>query len=147
MASKEQQIEIDALPEVPSSARPRTIVFDAIGDEQASILEKKGYQVVQLLALPRQSSIDAVNYCMLAVQGVAEGTVAMSKQRFDGLTTEMRSRGLLDKNFYTMKVTANKSKDIKELWNWEVSKHTLAGNATIVDARRLLELSTPEEKD
>ena len=138
----EPTLNLDQFPFVPNEARPRKISFDFLPPVDVGALEKRGYKVVLLRALPRETARDKIEFLLAMLQGVTDGTVEMSKQRGEATFLEMKARGLFADRTGTLVLTAKQvGADVQAILDWDDSRHTLAGNTTIVPTEQIEELA------
>lgn len=120
----------------PPVAHPRRIFVRGLEPETKDRLESRGYVVVELATLPRQSTDETVTYLLSKAQAIEERTIETSAEERKCLELEMRAYGLLDKRSLALSldVSADAS-ELDSLLGWGSSRHTLAGNSTVVSAQ------------
>lgn len=135
-------LDLDMFPFIPKDTAPRKIVFDHLPPVDVGALERRGYKVALLRALPRESARDNIDFLLSLLQGVTDGTVEMSKQRGEATFLEMKARGLFADRTGTLVLTAKQvGEDVQSILDWGDSRHTLAGNTTIVPTQQIEELA------
>lgn len=132
------ELERKHFPLVPLENRPREIVFDVLSDEAVEWLRGRGYAPILLRTLPRSTDKDEQRYFMLMMQGIAEATIKIDKSRETGIMFELRSRGYLgDRLLEKSADRATREGGVRELLAWGQSRHSFAGNTTIVEPEKV----------
>ncbi len=125
-------INLDLFPELPEANRPRALYFsNPLPALEVGALVRRGYEPVQLITLPRRTEREHQEYLLARAQGLTEGTIQASEEDRFRLRLEMEAHGLFKNTGVSVKVNL-KGDDMKALFNWEPSRHTLRGNTTIV---------------
>jgi len=119
----------------------RRVFFDTLNAQDKLILERRGYQPVILRSLPRGTVEENRAYLEALLCGLEDGTLYRSKEVMIAAKLDMASRGLLDKQDTRTNVgilVSGTLDEVKELWNWNESRHTLTGNTTIVPPEQIV---------
>lgn len=135
MSESEATLNLDSFPKLKKNQR-RRLYFDTLTKLDSLALESRGYVPVVLKTMPDTSNEERIEYLHAILQGFQDGTVYCTKERLSAVKAEMQARGMLDKKSMNFNLKV-KAESIKELYNWGNSRHTLQGNATIVDPRRV----------
>lgn len=137
-------MEYPEFPDLPSGVH-RSLVFCGGRVGMKAILTRRGYTCIELNTLPRNTEQDNVTYLLAKAQGLDEGTIIEEEDYFDLLKLQMKAYGLLDKRSTSLNLHLTGDADsIQSLFGWRDSRHTLAGNSTVVSAQKLLD-PVPQE--
>ena len=124
-------MDLDYFPKVDLINRPRVLYFSAMPEQvMIDALHARGYEVVSIMTLPRRSTREHQEYMLARAQGMTEGTINASEEDRFRLRLEMDAHGLFKNNGVSVKVSLNGS-DLKQLFNWAPSRHTLVENTTM----------------
>ena len=135
-------IDPDQFPFVPVEARPRKIIFDHLPPQDVGELERRGYRVLILRTMPRETPTDSIQWLLALLQGVTDGTVELSKARAEATFLDMKARGLFNRGDATINLKVQAvGEDVKSILSWGESRHTLDGNTTITDPKQIEELA------
>jgi hypothetical protein len=124
------------LDKFPPTTTNRTVYFEYISEQEKSQLKQRGYNVIQLLELPHETEPDCEAYLAAILKGMSEGTIYCSMDRLKAIELDMKYRGMLNKSDNVTKVNVNVSGDMKDILDWQSSRHTLMYNSTI-DTKQL----------
>jgi hypothetical protein len=114
----------------------RTVYVSAEGPEAVSSLEQRGYTVVDIFTLPRETPEDHQRFLLAKMQGVEEGTICSTQKDIRALEVAMRAHGLLDKTSRHLNLNvAVDGQTVEQLLGWSDSRHTLRGNSTVQSAQ------------
>lgn len=140
VASPTSRLDPMEWPEVPKENRPRELVFDTLHDDDVQMLERRGYKPILLRTLPRRTEQEQQEWRLRIMQGVAEGTVQLDKSRSEGLFYDLKSHGHLDKRQFSGEVKPQVDPaDLRAALNWGSSRHSFAGNTTMVRPEDVME--------
>lgn len=135
-----KRLDLAFWPLVPMDARPRDLVFDALHAEDVDALKRRGYNPILLVTLPRRNAAEQQEWRLRVMQGVTEGTVVLDKSRSEGLYYDLKTHGHLDKRQFSGEEKASVDPvDLKAALNWGQSRHTFAGNTTLVPPEEVAE--------
>ena len=118
-------------PPIPKTRKPRVLVFERMTKEHIKVFKSRGYQVICLITLPRETKEDELEYLRLKARGIEEGTVVASDKQIDMLKLQFKAYGLLDENrgkkgIRDQKTAAESTEDIFDLLrDFTPSRHTL----------------------
>lgn len=127
------RLDLAMWPVVPKSAQPREVVFDTLHEDDLEALVRRGYTPILLRILPRRTESEQQEWRLRIMQGVAEGTVSLDKSRSEGLFYDLKSHGHLDKRQFSGEVKPQVDpQDLRAALNWGASRHSFAGNTTMV---------------
>lgn len=134
-----EDLNLDGFPIVPEASRPRTIYFNfAVTNLSEAALRGRGYNPVYLLTLPRRTEQEHADFLLAHLQGIEEGTIFSSKEERLRIELSLKAYGMLDKKRPSVNINLEATtEDIKELFNWNSSRHTLRDNTTIVGVSKL----------
>lgn len=128
---------LESLPTLPEANRGRVIYVDCLPDDLTAELEVKGYGVVDLFTLPRDTLDEEQTYLRAKCQAIEEGTIAVNSHILRALEIGMRAAGMMGRETRHAKVTLEGDhQSVEELMGWGKDRHTLEGNSTIVNAQR-----------
>ena len=120
-------------PVVPKAARPRRLVFRSVSEGETAKLAEKGYEVVELLTLPRRTPVESREYISALLQGVSDGTIMISKQEYEAVELEAKILGMLAKDGAdrdgALKLEVGKT--LAKALDWKHSRHTLRDNMAV----------------
>lgn len=125
--------DLDYWPTVPEENRPRRVIFDTLREQDVAALASRGYEVVLLRLLPRRTPEEDDQYLVTLMQGVSDGTIALSKGRSEGLNAELRSRTYGTKKELKRRASEAKTDDVRQILDWQDSRHRFAENTTMLD--------------
>lgn len=139
-ATSDSWLDLQAFPIVPPDARPRALYFsrELMAIDTAG-LQARGYEVVNVLALPRRTDPEHRVYLLAKAQGIEEGTIPAGEEDRFRLQLEMQAYGLM--NNKSTRINLNVSvdaHDIKKMLDWGKDRHTLRDNTTIVGISELM---------
>ena len=111
--------------------------FAYLGDSERAALVEKGYDAKSVFELPRGSPQDEVNYLLAKSQGIEEGTIEAGDHEIEMLELQMKANRMLGQRHAVLRVNVSSEKTsvMDLLGSWGTSRHTLAGNTTLVAAR------------
>ena len=111
-------LDLSVLRRFPPTQTRRRVYFDTINPLLIPHLEQRGYEVVLLMSLPRETEEDARTYLLALSQGMSEDTIFASKERLNACELEMKARKMLTaKELPPTKTKAASSvEDILEGW-------------------------------
>ncbi len=122
----------DDYPELPFDARPRRLFFEQSPPELDKLaLERKGYEVVLLITMPRRSKVEHHEYLLARAQGITEKTIEADEEDRFRLRLEMEAHGLFKGGGVNVRLNLTGAEDFKALFSWDPSRHTLKGTTTI----------------
>lgn len=121
-----------------SAGVERTVYVHGAPTREAEILRGRGYSVVEVNTLPRNSEQEHLRYLLAKAQGVEEGTIEVDQEGRKVLELEMRAYGLLDKRTTSLNLQVHTtSEEVSQIFGWGHSRHTLVDNSTQQGAARL----------
>ena len=83
-------------PAAPLDSRPKSLfVNSGVPDDVVSILDAKGWRVVDVRLLPNQSDGDRAEALKCNLEGIRQGTILAEKDRLRWLELEAKVYGLL----------------------------------------------------
>jgi len=100
-------------------------------DDIAEVI-KLGFEPVDISKMPRNTDSENEKYLLAKLQGVEEGTIAISEDQLKALDMELKVAGMYKG---TTRTTYNVSVDASIeslLADWKDSRHTLRKNSTVV---------------
>lgn len=147
MSTGDAYVDMEAFPEVPVEARPRSVYFRKVSALDRAALKNHGYAPVCLMELPRGTPEQEIAYLMAKMQGVEEGTVVVGDNELKALEIEMKAYNLLSQKHMVVRFNFSdrqKHKSLDDIFaTWKNSRHTLRGNST-VQGMQLPEISRKE---
>lgn len=136
MGVTDRALHLEDLPALLDEQVGRIIYVDRIGLDATVDLTARGYQVVDLFSLPRQTSDQERAYLDAKRQAIEEGTILVNQHIIRALELGMRAAGMMGKERHTKVTLEGDSESIDELLNWSCDRHTLENNSTLVNAQR-----------
>ena len=122
-------VDVNNYPSVPIEFRPRGLYFEHLDSDSVKNLEGKGYEVIMLCTLPRNTTYEELYYLRCKARGIEEGTVKVSEQQSGMLKLLFKSAGLLDENRGGRsedKSSVKRMSEIEDLLkDFDVSRHTV----------------------
>ena len=112
----------------------RRLYFEGIHPLDKEELALRGYDAVEVLALPRTNELEQIQACLARLQGAEEGTLRLDKDQRDVIGTQLKAYGAFDSDFMNIDVSSTDKKTVEQLLNWSRSTHTLRGNSTVQGA-------------
>lgn len=124
------------LPDISGSGRRRRVYVDNLPADVRELLTARGYEPVELMALPRETEPDQLTYLRAKLQAYEERTVWASEEDRKRLELEARAWGMLGARTRQLNVNVDAgTDDIMRLLDWDSGRHTLSGNTTAVFAQ------------
>lgn len=138
----ESVLNLDLFPPVPKDARPREIVFDTLPSIDVDALSARGYKPILMRWLPRRNQVEDLQWLARLMQGAAEGTIAVSKERLGALRLELDTKRLLSDKAAPLNIhdqrTVDDTNPLAGL-EWGETQHTFRGNTTQVAPEKVYE--------
>ena len=130
------QVDLSCFP-ATGRERKRIIYVRGLDPALNTELDGRGYMAIELNSLPRESSEDQVQYLLAKCQAIEERTITTDPEERKCLELEMRAYGLLDSRSVALKLDVSADmQQIEGLLGWGKSRHTLAGNSTVIAAAK-----------
>jgi hypothetical protein len=143
-------VALAVFPPLPPGTPGRVVYVAGLVDEARAELVRRGYRPVELMTMPRGTWDENRAYLLAKAQAIEEQTVVADEEARKQLELEMRAYGLLQKQTTSIQVSVDcDAEDIRSMFGWGPSRHTLAHNSTAVVAAKLHEpapAKVPREK-
>ena len=118
----------------------RIVYHQDLSAEKVRELEERGFEVVDLMTLPRETDDDKRTYLWAKAQAIDEGLCPISMQTAKVMELQMRALGMLGKrDDIVSDSTVDNEDSVEILLRWQPSRHTLKGNSTV-------QLDVPKEE-
>lgn len=142
-SEKRGHLKLERFPPVPMESRPKELVFDSLVEEDIEALKQRGYSPVLLRWLPRRNPVEDGKWLARLMQGAAEGTVLLTKDRAEALKYELQVRRLLDHrapafNPHAGEIAQDCTDPLARL-DWAETPHSFREATTMVDPERVYE--------
>ncbi len=137
----EDGLNLDCFPQVRSTY-PRKLYFDSVPAADDKALRKRGYDPVVLRSIPRDTKDANEEYIRALLIGVQDGTITRTKEAMSAVKLDMTTRGMLEKNDIRTELQIQigaSIEDVKQLWEWKESRHSLQGNTTMVKPEQIVD--------
>jgi hypothetical protein len=138
-------MEATDFPELTGS-RPRRIYVQRMDQNTIVQFQNRGYDPVNLMALPRggDDGAEETVYLYAKLQAMEEGTIEWDELDRKALELALKAHGCLDaKRTNTNLNVSIDAKTAEGLLDWKNSRHTLRGTSTVQNAQFKLEENAP----
>lgn len=132
-------LDLAMMPALPDGMTRRLYVRCIDATLWDSLLSK-GYEVVDLFSLPRNTDEENVAYLKAKAQALEENTVEFNREERMALELEMKAAGLLERDAGAGDGKVTLTGTVEELLSWGNSSHTLRDNSTVQSAQSPLKV-------
>ena len=116
------KFDLDGFPAVENQ---RKIYVKSLPKETADELTSRGYQLVYVNTLPRDTPEQDQEYLRAIARGVEECTISMNEMQFKALDAELKIHNMVGAKSMSLNVEAKLDKeDLDALLDWKPSRHS-----------------------